>query len=226
VTEAALKEKNQEKAAVAKQRSSIYGLLATAFRQEPSGDFLRQVKEPGFRSVLEDMGVQWPEEFLERPEEETLDELSVEYARLFLGPGRHISPHESVHYQPEGGGTAQLWGKATVQVKKFVESAGFRYTPEYKGLPDHISVELEFMGQVIARESQAWEEGDEEKASYCLDMERKFLEQHLSRWIPDFCDRVSDETESPFYELWAGLTKQFILFEMKQMDGLCPTAMK
>ena len=103
-----------------------------------------------------------------------------------------------------------------VEVKKFIEFSGLHYTSDYTGLPDHISVELEFMQQVTLREGQAWEEGDETAAKGCLKYEKQFLEEHLICWIPDFCDKVMAAAESPLYREMASLTKTFIEFENRE----------
>jgi len=92
---------------VAKNRSDIYGLLATLYRQEVTSDLLQQIKDPQFLGVLADLGFDVKREFLLKPEKELLEVLAVEYTRLFLGPGKHISPHESVHHQRDDG----QWGK-------------------------------------------------------------------------------------------------------------------
>jgi TorA maturation chaperone TorD len=213
---------NTEKAqrtAVARQRSNIYGLLASVYRQEVNADLLHQVKDPQFLGVLSDLGIQLTSDFLQKPEEELLDDLAVEFAGLFLGPGGHISPHESVHHQRDGVESGMLWGEATVEVKKFIESAGLDYDPEYTGLPDHISVELEFMEALARHEEQAWSEDDDEEAFRCLDMERRFLDEHLSRWVPAFCDKVMAAAELPFYREMAALTKNFIEFEREEVEG-------
>lgn len=212
---------NTEKAqrmAVARQRSNIYGLLASVYRQEVTADLLHQVKDPQFLGVLSDLGIQLSSDFLQRPEEELLDELAVEYAGLFLGPGGHISPHESVHHQRDDGQGGLLWGESTAEVKKFIESTGLSYNSEYSGLPDHISVELEFMQQLTLREEQAWGEEDEDGALDCLKFEKKFIEDHLIHWIPIFCEKVIEVAELPFYREVAALTKNFIEFENKETD--------
>jgi TorA maturation chaperone TorD len=212
---------NTEKAqrmAVARQRSNIYGLLASVYRQEVTADLLHQVKDPQFLGVLSDLGIQLSSDFLQRPEEELLDELAVEYAGLFLGPGGHISPHESVHHQRSDGQGGLLWGESTAEVKKFIESTGLSYNSEYSGLPDHISVELEFMQQLTLREEQAWGEEDEDGALDCLKFEKKFIEDHLIHWIPIFCEKVIEVAELPFYREVAALTKNFIEFENKETD--------
>ena len=167
--------------------------------------------------VLSHFGIDWTN-YLSQPEEQLLDELAVEYARLFLGPGKHISPHESVHHQKNNGQWGQLWGESTVAVKKFIESSGLHYNSDYSGLPDHISVELEFMQQVTLREEQAWAEEDKDTVSRCLKNEKKFIEEHLARWVPIFCEKVIQEAELSFYREMAALTKNFIEFEKEEIN--------
>jgi TorA maturation chaperone TorD len=203
---------------VAEQRSNIYGLLAAVFRQEVTSDLLQQIKDPQFLGVLSDLGVELKSDFFQKPDKELLDDLAVEYARLFLGPGKHISPHESVHYRKDDVQSGQLWGESTVQVKKFIESSGLTYQSDYKGLPDHISVELEFMQQVTLQEGQAWAEEDKDTALNCLKNEMKFIEEHLVRWVPVFCEKVIQEAELPFYREIAGLTEKFVEFEKKEIN--------
>jgi TorA maturation chaperone TorD len=209
---------NKERTAVARQRSNIYGLLATVYSREVTADLLHTMNECQLLELLSEVG-HWSEDtFFQRPEGELLEDLAVEYARLFVGPGKHISPHESVHHPREDGQWGQLWGKSTADVKKFIEAAGFHYETEYKGLPDHISVELEFMEHVTRREAKAWSEDDEDRARYCREIENKFTEEHLGQWIPLFCEKVAREAELTFYRDIAVLTKNFLEFEREEMD--------
>ena len=201
-------------------RSTVYGFLAAIYRQEVSSDLLQQIRDSRFMGVLTELGVELNNGFFKKPEKELLDALSVEYARLFLGPGKHISPHESVHHKRDDGQWGQLWGKSTAEVKKIIESSGLEYKTEYTGLPDHISVELEFMQQVILREEQAWQDEDNETALLCLENEKNFVNEHLFRWIPDFCEKVIEATESSFYREMARLTRSFIEFEKQELDEM------
>jgi TorA maturation chaperone TorD len=212
------KTENQERTAVARQRSNVYGLLATVYRQEVTSDLLHRIKDPQFLGVLSDLGIQLGDDFFQKNEEELLEDMAVEYTRLFLGPGKHISPHESVHHQRDDTQQGQLWGESTVEVKKFIESSGLDYRSEYRGLPDHISVELEFMQQVTLREEQAWREDDRDGALYCLKIEKEFIEEHLIRWIPIFCEKVIREAELPFYREMAALARDFMESEKGEMN--------
>ena len=208
----------EDKRAVAKNRSDIYGLLASVYRQEVTSDLIQQIKDPQFLGILSDLGTERLDTFLQKPENELLGDLAVEYARLFLGPGKHISPHESVHHQREDGQWGKLWGASTAEVKKLIEATGLSYSDDFKGLPDHITVEFEFMQQLTLCEEQAWEETDTDKVTTCRQVEKKFIEEHLVRWIPVFCEKVIQEAELPFYRAVAALTRSFIEFEKAEMN--------
>ena len=85
-------------------------------------------------------------------------------------------------------------------------------------MPDHITAELDFMERVTQREEQAWAEDDEEAALYCRKIEKKFIEEHLLKWIPQFCDKITEAAELPFYRDIASLTKHFMEFEKEEMN--------
>lgn len=212
------KDENPKAMDIAEYRSSIYGLLAAIYRSEVTSDFLAQVKDPQFLGVLANLGLGLNGDFIEKPEDELLNDLAIEYARLFLGPGKHISPHESVHHQRNDGQWGQLWGESTVEVKKFIEATGLSYDSNFKGIPDHISVEFEFMETLTCREAIAFSEKDETAAQRCMDVQRKFIKEHLIRWIPSFCEKVIKEAELPFYRAFAELTYRFIKLEMQELN--------
>ena len=201
-------------------RSSIYGFLAGVYRQELTSELLQHMKDHRFQEILSTLGIELSNGFFKKPEKELLENLAVDYAYLFIGPGKHISPHESVHHQKEGVQSGQLWGELTAQVKNIIESSGLEYESEYTGLPDHISVELEYMQHVVEREAQAWEEDDDQTALLCLKNEKQFVDEHLFGWVPDFCEKVIEAAESPFYKEMARLTRSFIGFEKQELKEL------
>ena len=108
------------------ERSGLYGFLATIFRSEPTQAQIKGMKSPSFQEALGgiDLG------FTNTDETVLARDLAVEYAALFLGPGGHISPHESVHVDDGG----QLLSEATMAVKNYIEACGFEYDPDYHEL--------------------------------------------------------------------------------------------
>ncbi len=209
-------EKNVE---TAEARSSIYSFLSLIYRTEVTENLLKQIKETNMLSTLSDMGASFEKDFLQRPDKELIEDLAVEYTRLFLGPGEHISPHESIYHERGDGDWGQLWGADTVAVKKFIEASGLKYKTEYTGLPDHVSVELDFMGEVIKREAEAWKDNDREGAAYCLKIQKKFIKKHLGAWVPVFCDKVVEHAELSFYRELAKFTGNFVKNESEEIDN-------
>jgi len=196
----------------AKSRSEVYGLLTTVFREAPTAAFIKELRGPRLSGVFSDMGVALGETFYSEPESDVVEALLLEFTRLFIGPGHHISAHESI-FTVVDSSSGGLWGTKTVEVKKFIESTGLDYEPQFTGLPDHVSVELEFMQKMTEWESDKWMQEDRKSAEYCLSVQRMFLEKHLLCWLPQFCDAVIDEAGMSFYRAMADLTKNYVEFE-------------
>jgi len=190
-------------------RSGLYGLLAAAFRAEPTAALLREMAAPAVRGAMAAVGAA-----PETDADADVEALAVEYARLFIGPGDHVAPYASVHL---GGDGASLWGEKTAWVKNFIEDAGFDYRPDYHGLPDHIAVELEFMQAMTAEEAAALEKGDGERAARIRRAETAFVTEHLATWAPAFCRQVIDRAELPFYRALARVTAGFIASEAAEL---------
>ncbi|MCU7931926.1 MAG: molecular chaperone TorD family protein [Candidatus Thiodiazotropha sp. (ex Codakia rugifera)] len=200
----------------AKSRSDIYGLMSTVFREEPSGDLIRDMRSPHLSEIFADLGVELGERFYTDLESKVMEELAIEYTRLFIGPGPHISAHESIFSEMDGD-MSGLWGVKTVEVKKFIETTGLDYGKDFTGLPDHISVELEFMQKLTEWEADMWHQQYRKRAEYCLTVQGKFLDQHLFCWVDQFCDAVVHQAEIPFYRAMAELTKQYMAFERQSV---------
>lgn len=196
---------------MARARSGMYGLLARVYRCELDVTLLQQLCAPHFATVLKAAGVDIEDVVCHQPKAALLDELAVEYTRLFIGPGPHISPHESVHRADEG----RLWGEAAVTVNRFIASLGFTFKTEYRGLPDHISLELELLQALTDREAEAWVEGAAAMAEECRRIQGHFFEHHLGRWAPAFCSKVIAAAEHPFYRDMASMTQAFLSSEQQ-----------
>jgi TorA maturation chaperone TorD len=111
----------------------------------------------------------------------------------------------------------QALGRFHCRSKEVYRGTGLSYNEEFKGLPDHISVEFEFMQQLTLREEKAWKE-DPSQAQACRQVEKRFIEEHLICWVPSFCEQVLQEAELPFYRAMAALTRSFIEFEMEAIS--------
>ena len=205
-------------ARAAKERSNLYGFLASVYRDIPSAGFLRQVLSPDFLEAISKAGISLDRAALKSPEEDDLlDILEAEFTALFIGPGAHVSPHESVHRSP---GSGILWGPETIEVKKFIETSGFAYDSNFHDLPDHISVELEFMAHLTRLEAKAWRLDGNDEAMNCQRFQKEFLDRHLARWVSTFSVKVSELAEKPFYPQMAMLTSGFVEAEIQELSKI------
>ncbi len=204
-----------------KERSGVYGFLAEVFRAESTPALLRKIREPAFLGKLAAAGVRLGEDFAARPEREFLEELAVEYTRLFLGPGPHVHPYAGVYLSGEG---ASLCGPEAVWARDFMEEAGFVIAPAQRDLPDHVGIELEFMHKMTEREAQALDRADLAEAASSQRIQKQFLEQHLGRWLPQFCDKAMERAVHPFYRELAGLAKSFLESELAYFSELRKSA--
>ena len=198
----------------AENRSYSYGFLSIVYLQEPTREFIKSFRESNLLDVLNKSDLLFNRTINNDVSDKHLNNLVLEYTRLFIGPGKHISPYESVYRDNEDA----LWSETTVEVKDFIESLGLEYSYNWSGLPDHIGVELEFMQRLTCHEKEAWTQEDKKQAIHCLEFEKRFVDEHLSQWVPTFCDKVKEETRVAFYGEIADLTRQFIDFDSKLID--------
>jgi len=191
----------------------MYRLLGRLYREEIDAELLEQLERDGALEALREAGLD-----IDVPQDRPawLEQLAVEYTRLFIGPGPHVSPHESVH-APDGSNL--LNSERTAMVRRFIAAAGFEFEPSYSGYPDHISTEFEFMEALIGCQLASLDEGNSEETDTSLMLQREFADRHLSKWLPAFCDRVAEQAELPLYASLASVTKEFIDIELAQLQG-------
>jgi TorA maturation chaperone TorD len=197
-------------ASTAQQVGHLYGFLASLYRAELTQQQLHALRQPEMAAMLTAAGIDLQGAFWTQPDAQLLEELAVEFTALFLGPGGHISPHESVQIEDHGG----YWGDATTEVRRFITETGIEYDSDYNGIPDHISVELEFLGELARRESLAWGREDTAAAGNCLAYQRDFLDEHLGQWVEKFCTRVVETGELSLYRDVAQVTAEFVRSEI------------
>lgn len=170
-----------------KIRANTYRVIAGLFLKEPDGEFLKAVKED-----------------FEMDFKETPEEIAIDFARIFVGPGKHLPPYESLYNFPTGEQSG-LWGKTTDAVHTFYESSGLMLDEEINLIPDHIAVELLFMSYLV--------EGGR------LELQKRFMDEHIMKWIPEYCNEVSSFANTVFYKEIAEITRDFLLSEYEELHG-------
>jgi TorA maturation chaperone TorD len=141
--------------------------------------------------------------------------LLVDYARLFLGPAQRLAePYGSVWLDD----AATLMGASTLDVQGLYRAADFDVDEDFRELPDHVAVELEFLYLLLYREHEALIGADEAGRKALLDLRRRFLTRHLGAWIPRFASAVRQNAQCDFYRQLAELSEAVVGIELARLD--------
>jgi putative dimethyl sulfoxide reductase chaperone len=209
--------RTERRAALASYRSRVYAVLAAAYNSFPDESFAANL------ASLDTSGRDWPSELCEgirliegfsracegRPVKELATELAVERTRLLRGlkPGYGPPPpYESVYLGLDG----QPQMQATAAVAKSYAEAGVALPEGLKEQPDYIGLELDFMRHLTEKEARAWAEGNRDEAVRIVEKERSFLEEHLARWVPRFCEVMDGASRLDYYRGIARMTGRFV----------------
>ncbi|WP_294348337.1 molecular chaperone TorD family protein [Prosthecochloris sp.] len=125
-------------------------------------------------------------------ERENSEQLQGEYTRLFITgyPSTPCPPYESVFRE----GT--MLGSNSRKVDHLYREWGMTSDPD---LLDHISTELEFLA-FLASAATLDETRNNANETY-----HSFFHDHVQQWIPDFSEKLHDNTKSPAYRKLAAL---------------------
>lgn len=150
--------------------------------------------------------------FSEKMEEEisssSEEELLVDYAKLFVGPNKlKAPPYGSVYLDKD----RKIMGNSTVKVMELYRESGLSMSNDFKELPDHIAVELEFMYYMAFKEAEAVEKSETDTALHMLSMQHEFFGRFLGQWIIPFCEKIKEGADTAFYQSLADCVSTFVL---------------
>ena len=144
-----------------------------------------------------------------------IESLLVDYTRLFLGPTDILAkPYGSAWLT----GEKTLMQDSTMNAVELYREGGFELDECFRELPDHVAVELEFLYLLIFREYQARSRNDASGLASLLSLKKRFLADHLGRWVPQFAAAIERSAESMFYRELGMLTDRFVTSEIRRVD--------
>jgi TorA maturation chaperone TorD len=140
----------------------------------------------------------------------SLDDLLLDYTRLFLGPfDIRAKPYGSVWLE----GERVVMGDTTMAVRELYAEGGFELAADFREVPDHVAAEVEFLYLLVFKENEARRAGDARALEAANALKRRFLREHLGRWIGPFTAAVRRAAETDFYRRLADLTEGFVTAE-------------
>jgi TorA maturation chaperone TorD len=146
------------------------------------------------------------------------DVLEEQYVRLFMHSPEKTPclPYESANMDPTG--RLAGWIPALVEREYAVE--GLALSSSLSDLPDHISVELDFMASLCGKEADAWESEDVQEGLRMLGVEAGFLRRHLHPWVPSWSRHVAAVGRDGVYPVVAETVREFIAHDIDLADIL------
>jgi putative dimethyl sulfoxide reductase chaperone len=137
-----------------------------------------------------------------------LQTLLVDYTRLFLGPVQALAkPYGSCWLSTPSPAADTL---PSLAVLDLYNAGGFEIADEFRELPDHVAVELEFLYILTFNRNEAQRAGQADEALAVEQLERRFMTEHLGAWIGPFAAAIKSGAETAFYRELAELTERFI----------------
>ncbi|TVM04000.1 MAG: hypothetical protein CV087_02070 [Candidatus Brocadia sp. WS118] len=207
-------------------RSAMYQVLS-AFFLYPIDKNLSMLKSPEIQEHQNaltlcyegiDDGVELKRYFREVQElgvSTAIETLQSEYQRI-VG---HTMSKECPLYETQYG-AAHVFQQVHElgDIQGFYRAFGLDISEVEKERCDHVSVELEFMHFLLYKQAYAIENHGDEKSQICVDAQKKFLKEHIGKWVPLFSVLFARKAGEGFYSAVSALTKEFLRLEMKLMD--------
>ena len=194
-------------------KADAYRLLSACF-YEPEKAFLEEDVFGQLEQALSvlDAGYADDAQAVGRCFRETgLEDLRIDYTRLFLGPfDIRSKPYGSVYL--DGGN--MVMGDSTMAALALYREGGFVVDEAFAEMPDHVVVELEFLYLLNTRLGDGHVENGERERLAAL--ERRFLGEHLGRWVTPFTEAMQKGACTDFYVKLSALTQRFVLADLRE----------
>lgn len=194
-------------------RANVYKVLSRSYLKEIDEAFAHDFACGfAFESSNEELVcvLNAAKEALSEIDEAALEQLAVDFDRVFFGMGpltaRHAFPYESVYTSDRG----IMMQEAYSQVVRTYREQHLAKDKSFAEPEDHIAVELAFMATLSERTATFLREGLEEAAEETILQQIAFAQGHLLNWIDRFCADLGVAAEGTFYESIASFTKLFV----------------
>ena len=202
-------------------RRAVYGFFSQAFINGPSQQFLAALiaKEgtENLGDIFPDSAYQEELAQVRRDSREgrlTLEEAALDFEALFRVPGsRYLSPYESVYRSQGAGGGGRLCGPETVAVEQIYLKEGLGPNAGFTELPDHVGVELEFMGYLCGQALDALRAGDQARLGEYRRLEQHFFREHVEAWVRLLAERLASQAQTSLYRFLGNFLNLFLALE-------------
>lgn len=191
-------------------RRDLYALSSRLLAAEIDAPLYRQLCSPAVEAPLAAHGLGLVEpELRALGEAQALEELAVEYCRLFIGPLPVCVPFESSQRED-----ALLGGRPRRKLEDFMTRHGFELEPQAAvASVDHVAVELGMLAHLYG--TAADPEADAATREGALGAVHELLSDHLLPWGERFFSLLSDQSRWAVYRAVGALTSKLLADELR-----------
>jgi DMSO reductase family type II enzyme chaperone len=197
---------------IAIRRAQVYRFLTDAFLY-PSDNWPDNL--PLLAAILHDLGLRIADFQLpaRRASSRQLPDLQAEHRRAFGLTG-------SLCYETEFGLPHEFrQSQELADLAGFYRAFGFNVGGRVRERPDHLAVELEFMHVLALKEAFAHDKGIAEQAEVCAEAQRRYLQDHLGRWIAPFAESLARSAKNGLYVALARFAAAFVLADAERLGA-------
>ncbi|MBM4120443.1 MAG: molecular chaperone TorD family protein [Nitrospira sp.] len=139
-----------------------------------------------------------------------LTDLQAEHRRVFSNViTLDCPPYETLFGNDHVFGQAHTMG----DIAGFYKAFGLELSRDIHERLDHLSVELEFMHFLAYKESYARCHDGAEKTQIVVDAQKKFVKDHIGRWVPLFARMLVKKADGGFFRHLAEFIADYIEFD-------------
>lgn len=139
-----------------------------------------------------------------------LSDLQAEHRRVFSNViTLDCPPYETLF------GNDHVFAQSHVMgdIAGFYKAFGVELSKDIHERLDHLSVEFEFMHFLAYKESYSRCHDGAEKTQIVVEAQKKFIKNHIGRWVPLFCRMLAKKADSGLFKLVADMTAEWMEFE-------------
>lgn len=139
-----------------------------------------------------------------------LSDLQAEHRRVFSNViTLDCPPYETLF------GNDHVFAQSHVMgdIAGFYKAFGVELSKDIHERLDHLSVEFEFMHFLAYKESYSRCHDGAEKTQIVVDAQKKFVKNHIGRWVPLFCRMLVKKADSGLFRNVADMTLDWMDFE-------------
>lgn len=139
-----------------------------------------------------------------------LSDLQAEHRRVFSNViTLDCPPYETLF------GNDHVFAQSHVMgdIAGFYKAFGVELSKDIHERLDHLSVEFEFMHFLAYKESYSRCHDGADKTDIVLEAQKKFVKNHIGRWVPLFCRMLAKKADAGIFKLIADMTTEWMDFD-------------